>query len=177
MTWLATHGNKTVRAKVEEPGPGLYRVTLDDRTYLVDFLEPMPHVYSLLIDGRSHEVDLDGVPGFPDRVRVDVEGDRHDVEVRDARGARSQRGGARASGRQDIRSPMAGQVRKVLVAQGESVAQGQVLLILEAMKMQNQITAPLAGTVASVTAREGSSVGPGDPLCVVEPEGESHGTR
>jgi oxaloacetate decarboxylase alpha subunit len=74
-----------------------------------------------------------------------------------------------ATGRQDIKSPMAGNVRQVMVKPGDKVAAGQVLLILEAMKMENEIKSPIEGIVGSVTAREGVAVASGDPLCVVEP--------
>ena len=76
---------------------------------------------------------------------------------------------AGASGRQDLKSPMAGNVRTVLVQPGDAVTAGQVLLILEAMKMQNEIKSPIDGVVGSVTAREGITVSLGDPLCVVDP--------
>jgi biotin carboxyl carrier protein len=63
---------------------------------------------------------------------------------------------------------MAGNVWKVLVRQDDKVEAGQVLIILEAMKMENQIKAPAAGIVTFVTAAEGARVAAGDPLCVVE---------
>jgi pyruvate carboxylase subunit B len=64
---------------------------------------------------------------------------------------------------------MAGNVKKVLVREGEQVEAGQVLIILEAMKMENQVKAPVAGKIASMTASEGIPVAPGDLLCAVEP--------
>ena len=57
----------------------------------------------------------------------------------------------------------------MLVQPGDRVAAGQVLLILEAMKMENEIKSPIEGIVSSVTARAGIAVASGDPLCVVEP--------
>jgi len=74
-----------------------------------------------------------------------------------------------ATGRQDMKSPMAGNVRAVLVQPGDRVVAGQVVLILEAMKMQNELKSAIDGIVASVTAREGVAVAAGDPLLVVEP--------
>jgi biotin carboxyl carrier protein len=74
-----------------------------------------------------------------------------------------------ASGRQDLKSPMAGNVRQVLAQPGDRVAAGQVLIILEAMKMENEIKSPIEGIVGSMTARIESAVAAGDPLCVVEP--------
>jgi biotin carboxyl carrier protein len=64
---------------------------------------------------------------------------------------------------------MAGNVLQVLVQPGDRVAPGQVLLILEAMKMENEIKSPIEGIVSSLTARTGIAVAAGDPLCVVEP--------
>jgi biotin carboxyl carrier protein len=64
---------------------------------------------------------------------------------------------------------MAGNVRQVLAQPGDRVVAGQVIIILEAMKMENEIKSPIDGIVASLTARSGSTVANGDPLCVVEP--------
>ncbi len=67
-----------------------------------------------------------------------------------------------------VTSPMAGQIKSVLVKQSDEVKQGQSLVILEAMKMENQITAPVAGTVKSINAQEGDSVREGHVLLVLE---------
>jgi biotin carboxyl carrier protein len=67
-----------------------------------------------------------------------------------------------------VTSPMAGQIKSVLVKQGDSVKKGQPLVILEAMKMENQITAPVGGTVKSLGVAEGDSVREGHVLLVLE---------
>jgi glutaconyl-CoA decarboxylase len=67
-----------------------------------------------------------------------------------------------------VTSPMAGAIKSILVKQGDGVKQGQPLVILEAMKMENQITAPVAGTVKSVNVKEGDSVTEGHVLLVLE---------
>lgn len=67
-----------------------------------------------------------------------------------------------------VTSPMAGAIKSILVKQGDSVKQGQPLVILEAMKMENQITAPVAGTVKSFDVTEGGSVEEGHVLLVLE---------
>lgn len=67
-----------------------------------------------------------------------------------------------------VTSPMAGAVKSVLVEESEEVKEGQALIILEAMKMENQITAPVAGTVKSVDVKEGESVQEGHVLLVLE---------
>lgn len=65
---------------------------------------------------------------------------------------------------QDVESPMPGKILRILVAQGASVQQGDVLMILEAMKMENEILAPCAGTLTYLGVNEGSSVNTGDIL-------------
>jgi len=67
-----------------------------------------------------------------------------------------------------VTSPMAGSVKSVLVKQGDEVREGQPVVILEAMKMENQITAPAAGTVISIDVAEGESVTEGHVLLVLE---------
>lgn len=168
MVYIASHQGKRTRIKVLETGPGQFRVTLGDREFLADCLEPQPNLLSLIIDGRSFEVDVD-TPGG-DRFEVVIQGDHFDVEMVEEKKMKLalKRAGGMA-GRQDLRSPMAGNVRMVRVQPGDRVATGEVLVILEAMKMENEIKSPIDGIIGSVTARTGVAVASGDPLCVVEP--------
>ena len=169
MAYIASHQGKTVRIKVRQTAPSLFRVTLGDRDYQVDYLEPQPNLLSLIIDGRSFEVDVDAADDS-DLFEVVIKGDHFEVEMVEEKKQKLAMKLARgASGRQDLRSPMAGNVRQVLVQPGDRVAAGQVLLILEAMKMENEIKSPIDGIVGSMTARIESAVAAGDPLCVVEP--------
>ena len=168
MTYIATHQGRTLRVQVQEAAPGRFRVTLGDREYDVDFLEPQPNLLSLLIDGRSFEVDVDAV-GQGDRFDVLIKGDSYDIEmVEERKRLLALKRAKGLSGRQEVKSPMAGNVRQILVRPGDPVEAGQVLLILEAMKMENELKSPIRGIIGSVTAREGVAVAPGDPLCVVE---------
>jgi biotin carboxyl carrier protein len=168
MPYIATHQGKTTRVKVQETAPGVFQVSLDGRDYQVDFLEPQPNLFSLIIDGRSFEVDVDA-RAEEDRYQVVIKGDAYDVEMVEEKKKLALKLAGGASGRQDLRSPMAGNVRQILVQPGDRVAPGQVLLILEAMKMENEIKSPIDGVVASVSARIDAPVAAGDPLCVVDP--------
>lgn len=72
-----------------------------------------------------------------------------------------------AAGGEEIKSPMPGNILSVNVKAGDTVAEGQVLMILEAMKMENEIMAPRAGTVTSVAVAKGATVESGALLCVL----------
>jgi biotin carboxyl carrier protein len=169
MTYIATYRGQTTRIQVQEPEPNQFRVVLGEKEYTVDFLEPQKNILSVIIDGKSYEVDVDAAETSDD-FGVMIKGDHYEIEVVEERKKKlAMKMAVGAAGRQDLKSPMAGNVRKVLVAPGETVSAGQVLLILEAMKMQNEIKSPIDGVIGSVTAREGNTVAMGDPLCVVEP--------
>jgi glutaconyl-CoA/methylmalonyl-CoA decarboxylase subunit gamma len=169
MAYLATHRNITTRVLVEEPAANQFRVVLDGREFQVDFLEPQKNLLSLIVEGRSYEVDVNAAD-HGDHFSVIVQGDSFEIDVLDERRLKSaRRDTGAAAGRQDLKAPMAGCVRKVLVAVGDRVRAGQVLLILEAMKMQNEITAPMDGNVSALMTKEEAIVSGGDPLCVIEP--------
>ena len=72
-----------------------------------------------------------------------------------------------AAGAVSVKAPMPGNILDVKVAAGASVKAGDVLVILEAMKMENEIFAPCDGTVSSVAVSKGAAVNPGDVLCVI----------
>ena len=75
--------------------------------------------------------------------------------------------GVTVSGGEAVNAPMPGNILKVNVSAGQSVKKGEVLVVLEAMKMENEIMAPKAGTVAQVAASKGASVNTGDVLVVI----------
>jgi biotin carboxyl carrier protein len=121
---------------------------------------PQPGVYSVLLNGRSYQARVEeGV--------VTVNGFRFEIEVRDPRRwSRQSRGGAHA-GAQNIKAPMPGKVVRVLVTAGDAVEAGQGIVVVEAMKMQNELKAPRAGTVIGVTAQVGATVTAGEVLAIV----------
>lgn len=128
-------------------------------------LEVEPGIYSILVNGRSYEAKV--VQG-PEGLYVDIAGHRSVVEVRDPRAlVRTGRGGL-GEGRQTVSAPMPGKVVRVLVAEGDEVEVGAGLVVVEAMKMQNELKAPKAGRVVQLAARVGATVGMGDLLAAVE---------
>ncbi len=130
-----------------------------------DIREVEPGVYSVLIEDRSYEVKLE--PG-EDCYHAAVNGRRYRIQVRDPRSLGRSHGRVRAEGRQKVASPMPGKVVRVLVEEGGEVAAGQGLLVVEAMKMQNEIRSPKAGRVVAVRITEGAAVSGGETLAEVE---------
>ena len=119
-------------------------------------------VWSILIAGRSYTAVL--LAGG----EVSVNGRVFRVEVFDPRSMRGRRGAAGSEGRQNITAPMPGRVIRVLVEPGDDVAAGQGLIVVEAMKMQNEMKSPKAGRVVEVKTAAGATVAAGDILAVVE---------
>jgi biotin carboxyl carrier protein len=128
-------------------------------------VEVEPGIYSVLLSGRSYEVKV--VAGA-EGLYVDLEGHRSVVEVRDPRSmTKGSRGGA-GEGRQTVSAPMPGKVVRVMVQEGDRVEAGDGLVVVEAMKMQNELKAPKSGTVVQLKAVAGATVVLGEMLVVIE---------
>jgi biotin carboxyl carrier protein len=117
---------------------------------------------TVLIDGRSYRV----TPGAGGEVLVN--GWPMAVEVFDPRSLRTRKSNAAGGGRQEVAAPMPGKVVRVLVAVGDTVEAGQGLVVVEAMKMQNEMKSPKAGRVVEVRARPDAAVVAGEALVIVE---------
>jgi biotin carboxyl carrier protein len=124
-----------------------------------------PGVYSVLLDGVSYEV---WIQPAPPGLTACVAGRRLAVEVRNPRDASRNSRAAIGSGRQNVIAPMPGKVVRVLVERGDLVETSQGLVVVEAMKMQNELKANRPGRVIEIRAREGETVGAGDTLVVLE---------
>lgn len=140
--------------------------TVDGQSLEIDGVQVAPGVYSILWQGRSFEVRLarPGAGEKPGRWVVIVGSRQYLVEVQDPRRSRRSAGAGRPSEPQDVLAPMPGRIVKILAAEGQSVAQGQALLVMEAMKMQNEIRAPRSGNVQKIYTAEGASVESGAAL-------------
>jgi biotin carboxyl carrier protein len=145
---------------------GRFRVAIDGAERLVDARALRPGTWSLLIDGQSFIVDLD-----PRRAGVAASVGASEVllHVEDALRRRlATATGARAvSQGESIRAPIAGKVVKVLVAPGDQVAPGTPVIVLEAMKMENELVAERGGAVTAVHRAAGQAVETGDLLVVL----------
>jgi biotin carboxyl carrier protein len=167
MELIVTLNGKAERVSVERI-PGGYRVQRNGRELEVDWRELGPVVRSLRLGGLQHELTV--LPAGPQRWSLGLQGSHFEVEVvsplvHRARLARGEKAGAR---RQVIRAYMPGWVVQVNVAVGDEVSPGQALVVLEAMKMQNELQAEAAGRVVAVHVAAGAAVEGGDPLVELE---------
>ena len=138
----------------------------DGRTIHIDAVIPRRDVLSLLVDGRSYEIKREQTATD---LYVWVGSTRFAVEVRDPRSLRSrQKAGGDEKGPRKILAPMPGRVVRVLVAENSEVEAGQGIVVVEAMKMQNEIKSPKKGVVKKMSAVPGAAVNPGDVLAIVE---------
>jgi biotin carboxyl carrier protein len=122
---------------------------------------PQPGVYSVLLDGHSYDARVeDGA--------VNVCGHRFEIEVRDPRRWSRQSAGGAQGGVQRVMAPMPGKVVRVLVSMGDVVEAGQGIVVVEAMKMQNEMKAARAGKIATLSAVVGAAVAAGEVLASIE---------
>jgi len=166
MTYEVTIDGKTHRVEVMRgPEAGL-QCLLDGQELNVDAVEAGRDVLSIVIDGRAWEVKRERVSGD---MHLVIAGERYAAEVRDPRSFRARKAaGAGLEGPKKLVSPMPGKVVRVLVAAGAEVEAGQGVVVVEAMKMQNEIKSPKKGKVSKIVAVEGATVNAGEALAIVE---------
>jgi biotin carboxyl carrier protein len=146
---------------------GRFEILLDGVSHSVDAVAIEPGRWSLLMaDGRSHEVVI-VANGREGAATVLVDGSVVPIGVRDPRGRRDAAGAHAADGPIHILAPMPGKVVRVLAAAGDPVSARQSVIVVEAMKMENELRAPRAGIVGEVLVREGALVESGTLLLTI----------
>jgi biotin carboxyl carrier protein len=157
--------NKVLKLELARTESG-WHCTVDGEPVNVDAVLTRPNVISIIIDGVAYEVKRE--IGANDQY-VWVHSARFKTEVRDPRSLRSRRASATTGeGPQKLLAPMPGKVVRVIVKEGDSVEAGKGILVVEAMKMQNELKATKTGTVQKILVAEGANVNAGDVLAIVE---------
>ncbi len=157
---------KPHKLELTRESDGVWLCTLDGEAVEANALIARPDVLSIVIDGHSYEVKRERTPSD---THLWVKNSRFAVEVRDPRSLRSRRAKAGATeGPQKITAPMPGKIIRVLAGAGAAVAAGQGIVVVEAMKMQNEMKSPKSGAVKQMMVAEGATVNAGDVLAIIE---------
>jgi biotin carboxyl carrier protein len=169
MKLIAEIAGATHNCEIRREGARVW-AEVDGRLYEVEAHEPEAGVYLLKSGGGVYECRVEGGAG---RARgsseVRVRDSAYEVTLIDPKRLRGARGaGAEASGRAQVVASMPGKVVRVLVAEGAPVEAGDGLVVVEAMKMQNELKSPKSGTIVELRAEAGATVNAGDVLVVVE---------
>jgi len=163
LTGSAGKTLRTVELAREAEG---WKILLDGQPVEADVVEIAPHTLSLLLDGQAFEIHVTPLPDGSLKLQTGLH--EFSAEVVDPRAWRGRKHGAlEAEGRQQVFAPMPGKVIRILVQEGDQVETGQGLLVVEAMKMQNEIRSPKGGTVERLHVKEGQPVNAGEVLCIV----------
>ena len=145
---------------------GRWRCLLDGREVAVDAVLARPDVLSVVVEGRAYEIRRERVGAG---LRIWVGGQAYTAEVRDPRSLRGRKERAdHGKGVQHLVAPMPGKVVRFLVGENSAVEAGQGIVVVEAMKMQNEIKSPKKGIVLQLAVAEGAAVNAGDVLAIVE---------
>ena len=165
MKFVATVGDRTETVEVTGTA-GRYRLTIGSEVREVDARPTGPGLHSLLIDGVSYLADVTDLDGA---YLVTVADETYVIRVEEeARYVlRTQGPAAAAAGPQTLTAPLPGKITHVAVRTGDTVAAGDTLLMIEAMKMENELRAGAPGRVAEVRVRPGQAVNAGDALVVI----------
>jgi biotin carboxyl carrier protein len=165
MIYEVTIGEKTHQVELVRTGSG-WRCRLNGKEFPLDVVSPQTGLLSILVDGKSHEVRQENSAG--ESVIV-VDRERFTAAVRDPRSFSARRSRQDAGqGVRKVTAPMPGRVVRVLAQVGTAVEAGQAVLVIEAMKMQNELKAPKKGKVTKLNVKEGATVEAGQALAEVE---------
>ena len=157
-------GTLVRQVEIQRTGLHQFAAGADDGAQ-IDAVEVAPNTYSILVNGHTFEAVV--IPAM-EGVRVRCNGREFQATVSDVRAWRRGRGALfGAEGKQQVIAPMPGRVIRVLVSVGEAVEADQGLLVVEAMKMQNEIRAPKAGKIERILVHEGQAVAAGEALVAI----------
>jgi biotin carboxyl carrier protein len=140
---------------------------VDGRRYEIEASEPEPGIFLFKHEGKIYEASVTSKRGGPAHVRVGTE--EFDIRLIDPKrlrgtGAESEH----ADGVAEIKTAMPGKVVRLLVESGAQVEKGDGIMVVEAMKMQNELKSPKAGVVKDIRVAEGATVASGDILATIE---------
>jgi len=167
MNYVATIGEREVKVTVEELGGASYKVAIDGVEHVVDAHKVASQLWSVLYGDASFVVDVTQLP--TEDFEVLIHGDCHKFALmNEQRRAMARAGGKGSAGKAMVTCPMPGKVVKLLVGVGQEVQADQGVIVVEAMKMENELKSAVAGKVKEIFVAEGEVVESGAKLLLVE---------
>jgi biotin carboxyl carrier protein len=168
MKLHATIGDYQTDILIQDDGARVH-AEIDSRAYSLDVRESGAGGYVLMVDGQVFDCRIDGRPNSGKPIDVIVGTKTYSVTLIDPKRLRGASGAvAHADEAVRIVSPMPGKVVRLLVNVGDQVEVGAGIVVVEAMKMQNEMKSPKTGTVVALKVDVGATVNAGDVLAVVE---------
>jgi len=164
MTYEIAINGKNYRLDLNQVEGG-WACRVDGREVVVDAVLARPDVLSIRLGNKAYEVKCERVGS---ELHLWVGSMRFAAEVRDPRSLRARGRAADDRGPKKLTAPMPGKVVRVLASQGAEVEAGAGVLVVEAMKMQNEVKSPKKGTIQRILVNEGAAVNAGDVLAIVE---------
>lgn len=162
-------GNRDANVKLIKIEGTKATIEVDDKTYNVDVVMVEEGVYSILHEGNSYNIELIPDSG-PKNYFVNTYSSSHEIEIIDAqsRYQKSRNSGNVNSTERIITAPMPGKVVRIPVKTGQKVAMGETLIVISAMKMENDYQSPIDGVVKNILVNQGDSVTDNQPLIEIE---------
>jgi biotin carboxyl carrier protein len=166
MTYDIIVDGKTHHVEVTR-GEKLWSCMVDGQEMEVDAALTARDVLSILVGGKAYEIKRER--SLQGELHMVIGSARYAVDVQDPRSLRTRRAVAGSdAGPQKIKAAMPGKIVRILVVEGDEVKAGQGVIVMEAMKMQNEMKSPKDGRVQKVLTAEGSTVNAGDTLAIID---------
>lgn len=168
MKFQAEIGDKTNNVELRHEDGRVF-ASIDGREYELETSEPEPGVFLFKHEGRVYEAFVSDPKAPHGSTHVRIGTNEFDIKLIDPKRLRSAgSGNEHADGIAEIKTAMPGKVVRVMVSVGTAVEAGTGILVVEAMKMQNELKSPKAGTVKDIRVNEGDAVSAGDILATIE---------
>ncbi|MDQ3373829.1 MAG: biotin/lipoyl-binding protein [Acidobacteriota bacterium] len=168
MKLLAEFNHENYQITFEQNGENL-TAEIDGRRYELEASQPEPNVYLLKHNGRIYEFFVSPNEKSNEPFQVSIGNHNLEIKILDPKRLRGKGAAAgQTDGAAEIKTAMPGKLVRVLVEKGAAVQKGDGILVVEAMKMQNEMKAPKDGVVKEIRFKEGATVNAGDVLAIIE---------
>jgi biotin carboxyl carrier protein len=168
MKLQAELNNENYEVEIKRDGEKVF-ARVDDREYELEASEVEPNVFLLKHENKIYEIFVSPKSEENAPYSVKIKNQEFEINLTDPKRLRgSNASGGQADGIAEIKTAMPGKLVRVLTEQGAQIKQGEPILVVEAMKMQNEMKSPKDGTVKEIRFAEGATVNAGDVLAVIE---------